>query len=256
MLRRDQGTMESSAKRTRFEGKGATGGSSEYRGLRIFAAPGLHHRVAELAREHLPARARVADLGAGTGALSLRLADQGFRVTAADLVADNYGAGSAAQFVAADLDGDFLLGLERSFAGVVAVEILEHLENPRRFLRRAAELLAPGGKLFVTTPNAASPVSKARFLRTGRFQWFTEEDRRDLGHLSPLTPVLLRDALESAGLRLLALDSFGDPRDRVRGWWKLLLLARLIAPLARGSGDPLGDLLVAVAERPAPEAAG
>ncbi len=232
----------------------SSGGSSEYRGLRIFAPPGLHARVAELAREQFPARARILDLGAGTGALSMRLADAGFRVTAADLLPDNFQAQEAAQFLPADLDGEFLLGLEGSFAGVVAVEILEHLEHPRGFLRRIAALLAPGGRLIVTTPNPASPVSKARFVRTGHFQWFTDEDRRALGHVSPFTPRLLCDAIDSAGLRMASLDSFGDPRERVNGWWKLLLLARIVALLARGSGDPDGDLLIAVAEKPREEA--
>src|SRR6185436_14545582 len=117
-----------------------------------------------------------------------------------------------------------------------AVEILEHLEHARGFLRRVAALLAPCGRLIVTTPNPASPVSKARFLRTGHFQWFTDEDRRDLGHVSPFTPRLLRDALTSAGLHVTKIDSFGDPRERVHGWWKLLLLARIVALLARDSG--------------------
>jgi SAM-dependent methyltransferase len=238
---------ESIPRRTSYEGRGAGQGTSEYRGLRVFAAPGLHEHVADLAGKHWRAGAEVLDLGAGTGALSLRLADAGFQVTGADLVEENFAARPSAEFVRADLEQDFLAGREGSFAGVAAVEIIEHLENPRRFLRRAAQLLEPGGVLIVTTPNAASPVSKARFVRTGRFQWFTDEDRRDLGHLSPLTPWHLRDALAGAGLELSQLGSFGDARERVRGWRSLLLLARGIAALARPSGDPRGDLLVATA---------
>ena len=239
-----------SVRRTRYEGRAEAAGVSEYEGLRIFAAAGLHERVQVLAKEHFEAGAKLLDLGAGTGALSLRLAKAGFQVTAADWVAQNFGAAPQVEFARADLEGDFLAGHEGSYTALTAVEIIEHLENPRAFLRRAAKLLAPGGKLIVTTPNAASPVSKARFLRTGRFQWFTDEDRRDLGHLSPLTPWLLRDAIAGAKLELEALLGFGDARERIRGWRSLLMLARGVRRLATASGDPEEDLLIAIARKP------
>lgn len=223
--------------------------ANEHRGLQIFAAPGLHERVAELAVREFPPGAKVCDLGAGTGALGVRLEDRGFRVTAADLVADNFGAGDSVEFIRSDLDGDFLPGHEGRFDAIVAVEIIEHLENPRHFLRRAGELLATSGRLIVTTPNIASPVSKARFLATGRFQWFTEADRSSLGHLSPISPWLLVDALADAGFEQIALESFGDARTSLAGWWKLRALARFFSFLARSSGDPEGDLLIATARR-------
>ena len=240
-------------KRTHFEGKALTGGSSEYRGLRIFAPPGLHARVAEIAHEQFPARARILDLGAGTGALSARLADAAFAslppISCPTTTRRRKRRSSSRPISTASSSSASreVLPARRSRSS-------EHLEHPRDFLRRVAALLAPGGRLIVTTPNPASPVSKARFLRTGYFQWFTEEDRRDLGHVSPFTPRMLGEALTSVGLIVMKIDSFGDPRERVLGWWKLLLLARIFAVLARGSGDPEGDLLIAIAEKPREEA--
>lgn len=36
---------------------------------------------------------------------------------------------------------------------VVAFEIIEHVENPKKFLKEASRLLKPGGTLFLSTPN-------------------------------------------------------------------------------------------------------
>lgn len=49
----------------------------------------------------------------------------------------------AGDFLAAETEGPFPL--------VVMGELLEHVDEPRRPLRRAAELVRPGGRLFLTT---------------------------------------------------------------------------------------------------------
>jgi hypothetical protein len=43
---------------------------------------------------------------------------------------------------------------------VVAVETIEHLENPRAFVRELTRLAGPGGWVVVTTPNQLSMLSK------------------------------------------------------------------------------------------------
>lgn len=40
-----------------------------------------------------------------------------------------------------------------TFDLILALHVIEHVEDPERFARRAAELLAPGGMLVVATPN-------------------------------------------------------------------------------------------------------
>lgn len=48
------------------------------------------------------------------------------------------------------------LPLDRSFDTIVAGEVIEHLENPGRFLVAARSHLKPGGRLILTTPNPFS----------------------------------------------------------------------------------------------------
>lgn len=76
------------------------------------------------------------------------------------------------EFVAADLNGDEI-GVPDAVADVVAaVETIEHLENPRRFVRLLVRLLRPGSWLVVTTPNQRSLLSLASLVVKGEFAHF------------------------------------------------------------------------------------
>jgi len=61
-----------------------------YNNLLIKADIGLHEQIAEKLTRILPRNAEILDLGAGEGALSERLADLGFHVTAADKDEENF----------------------------------------------------------------------------------------------------------------------------------------------------------------------
>jgi SAM-dependent methyltransferase len=64
-------------------------------------------------------------------------------------------------------DGKLLLdgGYENSFDVIVFTAILEHITfNPVTFWRRIYDLLRPGGKIYVTTPNGLRPKAMVRHL--------------------------------------------------------------------------------------------
>jgi len=69
-------------------------------------------------------------------------------------------------FIQADLNEPFAFG--RRFDCIVASEIIEHLENPRHFLRECAKV---ADVVVITSPNTDSPASK----------WASPEIR-DLNH--------------------------------------------------------------------------
>jgi 2-polyprenyl-3-methyl-5-hydroxy-6-metoxy-1,4-benzoquinol methylase len=157
----------------------------EYEGLKICAVADTHRECMSIVKSlGLPAGTRVLDLGAGIGALSQRLLDHGFRVTAVDLAPDRYRAKAPIQ--AADLNSDFRLNLTERPSLITAIELVEHLQNPRHFIRQCLALLPAGGHLLMTSPNLESWVSRIRFLRSGRPSWFADGDYADTGHITPI----------------------------------------------------------------------
>lgn len=218
----DQANARAESFRTGFSGRPMR----EYKGLPIYAAPGLHEAAAEMLAGALARDARVLEFGAGSGAMSRRLADLGFRVTASDLFAESFRPVDV-PFVAADLNRAFAAQWPLGFDAVMALEIVEHLENPRDVLRQIRSLLPAGGHLVLSTPNIANPVSQALFLRRGQFQWFRDIDYREQGHITPLSPWVLEKALLEAGFAIRAERAVSNPFRRIRrlGWG-----VRLLAP--------------------------
>jgi len=118
--------------------------ANSYKGHAIHALPGLHDFLADKVVGHCEQGSSVLDLAAGSGAMSLRLQDLGFKVTATDYVSENFKLESV-PFIQADLNGNLASAYPHQFDAVVASEIIEHLENPRHFAREIFKLLKPGG---------------------------------------------------------------------------------------------------------------
>ena len=79
-----------------------------------------------------------------------------------------------AQLVTGNLD-DGMLPLADEYADVVAsIETIEHLENPRAFMRQLARVVKPGGVVVGTTPNQLSLWSKMTLGLKNQFNAFQE----------------------------------------------------------------------------------
>jgi SAM-dependent methyltransferase len=215
-----------------------------YRDLPIYAYEEIHLTAAEVARDYFAPGGKVLDLGAGAGALSLRLADAGFAVTAFDYAADNFRLHGHVPFVSADLNGDFAESVpSQSVDAVIAVEIVEHLENPRHLVRQAMQALKPGGYLFLTTPNVDSCFSLLSQLRHGHPDLFNEECYRADGHITPVSAWVLRHAVAELGMETVFCRSFGKHPPQ---WWKyraaMWLLRRFAGDKAFAAGSTVGLL--------------
>ena len=56
-----------------------------------------------------------------------------------------------------------------SFDAITCLETIEHLEDQFSFARECARVLAPGGRLLITTPNILSLASRWQYFWTGFF---------------------------------------------------------------------------------------
>jgi len=163
--------------------------------------------------------ARVLDLAAAQGNLSIVLAELGYRVTWNDLREDLIG---YVKLKTDRSDIDFLPGNlfdlppERvgRFDAIVATEIIEHVAHPDAFLRQLAGLLSPGGVIVLTSPNG-------RYFRN-RLPRFSDCADPSLfesvqfkpdadGHIFLLHPDEWVVLSAKAGLRILELDFFTNP---------------------------------------------
>jgi SAM-dependent methyltransferase len=102
------------------------------------------------------------DLGCWVGFLLSEAERRGW--SAVGVEPSRYGAAYARDRLGVDVQEATIAGAslpERSFDAVVMGDVLEHLPDPATALRRAAQVLRPGGVLYVTLPDAGSAVARA-----------------------------------------------------------------------------------------------
>jgi SAM-dependent methyltransferase len=80
---------------------------------------------------------------------------------------------------------------------VLMVEVIEHLEAPWSVLREAARLVAPGGRLVLTTPNLATLRNRLELAVRGELTSFRPGYDP---HISPALPHVIARVLGEEGL--------------------------------------------------------
>ncbi|MEA2314096.1 MAG: hypothetical protein QOI03_788 [Solirubrobacteraceae bacterium] len=82
---------------------------------------------------------------------------------------------------------------------VLLVEVIEHLEAPWSALRKAARLVAPGGRIVISTPNLATLRTRLELAVRGNLTSFRPGYEP---HISPALPHVTRRILEEEQLQL------------------------------------------------------
>ena len=213
------------------------------------AGIGTHERVLELVREFLPGKSRVVDLAAGEGAFSRRLLALGHDVVAVDFSRENWRA-TDIPLSTHDLDSEFAAEIAKDhnkFDAIVAIEIIEHLENPFRFIRECAKILKPHGRLFLTTPNVEAVNSRLIFLYSGRMASFGEYETVRPAHITPIFAWKLRMMLEEAdfetiyhGFNRTNYTTGVNIKGRVAA-----IIGRMIEPFVKGQTGGESRMIVA-----------
>jgi SAM-dependent methyltransferase len=150
----------------------------------------------------------VLEVGSGMGVFSEQLAASGLdRLILSDAdefflsrLRERYGGRDEIEFAQVELPGRVEIG--DHVESVVAMNVLEHIEDDAQALRDLAAAVAPGGRIILWVP--------------AYMQLYGEFDRK-LGHVRRYTPTTIRDAVERAGLRV----SYLRPLNFLGGlaWW-------------------------------------
>ncbi len=151
----------------------------------------------------------LADIGCGAGHLWRELQPLFSRCIGVDAV--RYaGLPADIEFQQADLDRVPLPLPDASADAVIAVETIEHLENPRAFCRELHRVVRPGGWIVVTTPNQLSVLSLLTLIVKQRFSAF--QDVAYPAHRTALLEIDLRRIASECGLAAVELLYTGSGR--------------------------------------------
>jgi len=128
-----------------------------------------------------------ADIGGGEGVLALALASQFQEIKLLDYNASSlHTINPKISPIQCDLNEKWPLPNDVvDFA--FAIEVIEHVENPRHFLREMNRIVRKGGYVFVTTPNLHSLTSILTFTVKGQHRYF--QDASYPAHITALCEV-------------------------------------------------------------------
>lgn len=123
------------------------------------ARAGYFARRLELVERYASGRGRLLDIGCSTGLLLEQAHALGWQVEGVELSRALAAAARRRNAEVVIHETDFLAWGEEAhgrYDALVALDVFEHVLEPRAFVARAAALLRPGGVLLVQTPNAGS----------------------------------------------------------------------------------------------------
>jgi glycosyltransferase involved in cell wall biosynthesis len=191
-----------------------------------------HSRVLEL----VPTGSRVLDLGSGIGAVGNALKKKSCWVVGCDLapgpLTRDYD-----RFFVADLNkGVPELPTER-FDYILALDVIEHLNDPEEFLDQLRALSArTGGRVILSTANVAFILTRLSLL-AGRFE-YGKRGILDLTHTRLFTIRTLRRAMAAAGFDIQSSEGIVVPAPFVFGRGRLssavLAVNRFLARIMPG----------------------
>ena len=170
-----------------------------FKNIKMGADEKLHQRVFDEFNQ-LAANKNVSILilASGYGAFEQRLIDNGFLNIQSTDIEDNYKADNK-NLIIKDLNKNFE-DIKGSFDYIIAMEIIEHLENQFHFVRNVEKLMNSSTVLFITTPNINRKSLRLRFLLKNEIEFFTEKDLHGSGHINIIQDHVFKHNLELSKL--------------------------------------------------------
>jgi SAM-dependent methyltransferase len=144
----------------------------------------------------LPKKGKILEVGCGLGYFTYALAKSGYDVVGIDVSAEAIDEANT-RYGNYFKHKDFfsLSAGEGKYDVILMIELIEHVDNPKRYLEHAKTLLAENGRLIVTTPNRSwygDNVIWSSDLPPVHLTWFSEDGMKlladDVGYKSTLVP--------------------------------------------------------------------
>jgi SAM-dependent methyltransferase len=180
---------------------------------------------------------RLLDVGCATGRFMAAAAGQGWDVHGVELNDDTASIARASGLDVTTGTLEDLPAPERPFEAVTMWDVIEHVPDPVSLLETGRRLLAPGGRLWLSTPNVDGIFPKASLRVADRVgAWPHPEPPY---HLSQFSEQTIRHTLSLAGFddvvvthRRIPLGyTFGSPK-KVLSDPKRLAYTAVFAPMA------------------------
>jgi SAM-dependent methyltransferase len=194
----------------------------------------IHPAISIILKDML--RGSLLDFPSGSGSLAWRLQNEGFEVTAADVVPDAF-KNPEIEIVRGDLNGAFPFDSD-SFDYACFVEGPEHVENVFQCLREFARVLKPGGTLIVSLPNYSNLQNRIKQFLNGVIEPVVsyESLKSDytgnefMIHINRLPYPMMRMALEFAGFKIESVHQ-DRPKKKQRLLWPLAWSIQMLTAL-------------------------
>lgn len=183
-------------------------------------------RLLDVLGAHVP-KGRLLQVGCGYGLLLDEARRRGYEVEGVDLSVEavRYASEQLGLPVREDALEDATaaaLAAGERYEAILAVDVLEHLEDPPATLERMCALLAPAGVLLITTPDPSSFIARV----TGERWWGFAPT-----HACLMPRETLRGVLR--GLGLVPVEELTAKQSFTLGYWLRCFGQRGDGPLAR-----------------------
>ena len=176
-------------------------GSHNYNGIPMFCADGVHENVfAALIKRVQNKNSKIIVLGSGAGAFERRLLDSGFvNITSVEFIPENFRI-KEINVLPLDLNDDFYnIG---KFDVVIAIELIEHLENQFHFIKCVKRIMNKDAVFYLTTPNVENNFVRIKYFLTGSLYWFGNSELEGTGHINPVFKHILEYNLSQNSLAI------------------------------------------------------